>query len=50
MGPGDIEIGGGSESIGSFTVGRKRFPTREAFEAYDRIAYAIKKIVKAESQ
>ena len=32
------------------SIGRKQFPTREAFEAYDRIAYAIKAIVKAESK
>jgi hypothetical protein len=29
------------------TVGRKAFPTREAFEAYDRIAQHIRKILSA---
>jgi hypothetical protein len=45
MGPGDIEYTVGDES--RFTIGRKQFPTREAFEAYDRGAYSIKKVVKA---
>ncbi len=27
--------------------GRKQFPTREAFEAYDRIAYMIRRVAKA---
>jgi hypothetical protein len=30
------------------TVGRKAFPTREAFEAYDRIAQHIRKILSSQ--
>jgi hypothetical protein len=50
MGPGDIITGHDEDfeaydrSGDLFTVGRKQFPTRDAFEAYDRIAYAIRRI------
>ncbi|MDQ1281263.1 MAG: hypothetical protein QG670_2528 [Thermoproteota archaeon] len=54
MMPGDYTYTMGYDSDGDpyehFTLGKKQFLTREAFEAYDRIAYTIKTIVKAESQ
>jgi hypothetical protein len=34
--------------IHDMTVGRKAFPTREAFEAYDRIAQHIRKILSSQ--
>lgn len=48
MGPGDMDLAPGSE-FDRYTIGRKQFPSREAFEAYDRVAYAIKKVVKTGS-
>ncbi|MCJ7635773.1 hypothetical protein MUP77_25695, partial [Candidatus Bathyarchaeota archaeon] len=48
MMPGDYTYTMGGEE--KHTLGKKQFPTREAFEAYDRIAYTIKKVVKAGSQ
>jgi len=46
-GEGDILYGFDGSGHAMFTTGRKQFPTHEAFEAYDRIAYAIRKVVKA---
>lgn len=36
MGPSDVS-----------SIGRKQFPTREAFEAYERIAFAIRSVILA---
>jgi len=49
MGPRDI-IRSKSNDEDLYTIGRKQFPSREAFKAYDRVAYTIKKIVKAGPQ
>jgi len=50
MMPGDYTYIMGHDSDGNphehFTLGKKQFPTREAFESYDRIAYAIRRVVK----
>jgi len=46
--PGDYTYTMGDEE--KHTLGKKQFPTPEAFEAYERIAYTIKKVVKAGSQ
>jgi len=50
------KVGGYGDSLpGDFntsnvsSVGRKQFPTREAFEAYDRIAYTIRRTAMASS-
>jgi hypothetical protein len=48
MGPGDYTYHMGDEE--KYTIKRKQYPTRGAFEAYDRIAYTIKKVLKTESK
>jgi hypothetical protein len=52
MMPGDYTYTMGYDADGDphekHTLGREQFPTREAFNAYDRIAYTIKKVIQAE--
>jgi hypothetical protein len=35
----------GRASDGTYAIGRKQFPNREAFEAYEGIAYAIRRVI-----